>query len=272
MARARNIKPKFFTNEELVELPFSTRLLFIGLWTIADRAGRLEDRPKKIKMEIFPSDNVDVDAALSELQDSGFVLRYVHGETRYIQILMFCKHQNPHKDEKASLIPAPKLHGATTVQPAIENSASPAITLIPDSLIPDSELKNNAAASRRDSFPEDFEEAYGAFPSRPGSSKKKALAAWTARLKAGVAADEMTAGVHRYAAYIQAMKTEPQYIQMPATFFGPNENFRSSWAIPQQPRAGPTYKTAADKSKEVADALTGRTKNDRNESTIIDIN
>ena len=52
MARARNIKPGFFTNDELVELPFATRLLFIGLWTIADREGRMVDRPKKIKMEI----------------------------------------------------------------------------------------------------------------------------------------------------------------------------------------------------------------------------
>ena len=62
MARARNIKPSFFTNEDLVELPFEDRLLFIGLWTLADREGRLEDRPKRIKMAVFPADNVDVDA------------------------------------------------------------------------------------------------------------------------------------------------------------------------------------------------------------------
>ena len=30
MPRARNIKPGFFANEELAELPFETRLLFIG--------------------------------------------------------------------------------------------------------------------------------------------------------------------------------------------------------------------------------------------------
>ena len=71
MARARNIKPGFFTNDELVELPFSTRLLFIGLWTIADREGRMVDRPKKIKMEIFPADDVDCDQALTQLADSG---------------------------------------------------------------------------------------------------------------------------------------------------------------------------------------------------------
>ena len=55
MARARNIKPAFFKNETLVELPVETRLLFIGLWTLADREGRLEDRPKRIKMEIYPA-------------------------------------------------------------------------------------------------------------------------------------------------------------------------------------------------------------------------
>ena len=53
MARARNIKPGFFKNEFLADLPFETRLLFIGLWTLADREGRLEDRPRKIKMELF---------------------------------------------------------------------------------------------------------------------------------------------------------------------------------------------------------------------------
>ena len=49
MARARNIKPGFFKNEFLAEMPCEVRLLFIGLWTLADREGRLEDRPKRIK-------------------------------------------------------------------------------------------------------------------------------------------------------------------------------------------------------------------------------
>lgn len=139
MARARNIKPGFFTNEELVELGFGTRLLFIGLWTIADRAGRLEDRPKKIKMALFPADDMNVNAALDELQKSGFLLRYEHDGARYIQVLAFNKHQNPHKDEKASLIPPPCGHGASTVQEPDSHGGNRADSLIPDSLnlIPD---------------------------------------------------------------------------------------------------------------------------------------
>ena len=40
MARARNIKPGFFDNEILGELPALTRLLFIGLWCLAVKALR----------------------------------------------------------------------------------------------------------------------------------------------------------------------------------------------------------------------------------------
>jgi hypothetical protein len=48
MARSRNIKPGFFTNDELAECHPLGRLLFAGLWTIADKRG-LDDRPKKLK-------------------------------------------------------------------------------------------------------------------------------------------------------------------------------------------------------------------------------
>lgn len=105
MARARNIKPAFFTNDELVELPFETRLLFIGLWTVADREGRLVDRPKKIKMEVFPSDNVDCEKSLDLLESSGFISRYVFGSHKVIEVLNFVKHQSPHSTEKDSALP-----------------------------------------------------------------------------------------------------------------------------------------------------------------------
>ncbi len=108
MPRARNIKPGFFTNDELVELPMATRLLFIGLWTLADREGRLEDRPKKIKMELFPADDVNVDEALSTLVSSAFIQRYRVGDAGYIQVRNFAKHQRPHSNESASTFPPPE--------------------------------------------------------------------------------------------------------------------------------------------------------------------
>lgn len=112
--RSRNIKPGFFKNEELVKLPESVRLLFIGLWCLADRKGRLEDRPAKIKMEIYPSDQHDIDTMLTQLQYSAFIERYIADEKRYIQIINFEKHQYPHVKEQASTIPAPGMHQAST--------------------------------------------------------------------------------------------------------------------------------------------------------------
>ena len=146
MSRARNIKPGFFKNEVLVALPFEHRLLFVGLWTLADRDGRLEDRPVRIKMEIFPADNVAVDEALCALHDSGFIRRYQVDGARFIQISAWAKHQNPHVKEAASTIPAPCEHGASTVQASeIPERAG----LIPDSGFSDSLTEERVASQPR---------------------------------------------------------------------------------------------------------------------------
>jgi len=107
MARTRIIKPGFFINEELAELPCEARLLFIGLWTIADRAGRLEDRPRKIKAAVFPYDDCDVDMLLGLLAGKGFLNRYRVEGQGYIEIRNFIKHQKPHPKEAHSEVPGP---------------------------------------------------------------------------------------------------------------------------------------------------------------------
>lgn len=108
MARSRNIKPAFFKNEVLADCSVWSRLLFIGLRCLADREGRLEDRPKRIWVEIFPFDNIDCGPLLDELHDKKFIVRYSDSETgdKYIQIINFIKHQQPHYKETPSLIPA----------------------------------------------------------------------------------------------------------------------------------------------------------------------
>jgi hypothetical protein len=108
MPRARNIKPGFFANEDLAELPFETRLLFIGLWTLADREGRMEDRPKRIKMTIFPGDDVNVETSLAALDKAGFIHRYTTSGGRFIEVCKFLEHQNPHHREVPSKIPKPE--------------------------------------------------------------------------------------------------------------------------------------------------------------------
>jgi hypothetical protein len=83
------------------------RLLFIGLWTEADREGRLEDRPKRIKVEILPFDECDVDFLLGALDEARFIWRYEADGRKLIQILNFTKHQKPHPKEVSFHLPAP---------------------------------------------------------------------------------------------------------------------------------------------------------------------
>lgn len=110
MARARLIKPGFFTNEELHTLHPYARLLYVGLWTLADREGRLKDRPLRIKAELFPYDTVKTEPLIGKLTDLGFLCRYQAAGDSFIHIITFKEHQHPHPKEPLSLLPPCPVH------------------------------------------------------------------------------------------------------------------------------------------------------------------
>lgn len=106
MPRIRSLKYEYFINEDLARISCEARLLGLGLTTLADREGRLEDRPQRIKALLFPYHDVDVDKLLNELQDAGFMERYVIENKGYLRIVNFLKHQKPHPKEAPSSIPS----------------------------------------------------------------------------------------------------------------------------------------------------------------------
>lgn len=106
--RARNLKPGFFKNELLASCSWLAQKLFQGLWCLADREGRLEDRVDRIKAEVLPYDDCDVSGLLNELQDKGFILRYIVRGAAFICLPTFLEHQRPHPKEIESKIPPPK--------------------------------------------------------------------------------------------------------------------------------------------------------------------
>ena len=154
MARARLIKPGFFTNEALVQLLFEIRLLFIGLWTLADRNGRLEDCPIRLKMELFPADNVDVEDALAQLEELRFIHRYeTTAGVRCIHIANFRKHQSPHPREAISVLEPCPCEAGMGGQPTTATSrmaAEPVAAAAgmpeqpPASLLPDAHAKGSS--------------------------------------------------------------------------------------------------------------------------------
>lgn len=105
--RARNIKPGFFRNEQLMQVAPLGRLLFAGLWCLADREGRLLDRPNQIKWDVLPADDCDIGALLDDLARRGFICRYEADGKQCIAIPNFRQHQKPHPNEKALLLPPP---------------------------------------------------------------------------------------------------------------------------------------------------------------------
>ncbi len=119
MARIRYLKPEFFFDDDLALLDFGSRLFFQGLWCYADKAGRLEDKPKVLKAQIMPYDKLDVEKTLEKLS-TGFITRYEIEGKKYIQINNFLKHQKPHHTEKDSVIP-PSNNGAITVKTPLDN-------------------------------------------------------------------------------------------------------------------------------------------------------
>lgn len=128
--RSRNIKPGFFKNEELAECSPFSRLLFVGLWCMADREGRLEKRPLRIKAEIFPYDSLDINGELTVLERKGFVKTYVVEGKEYLQVVNFKIHQSPHHTEAKSKLPDISEGCDLTVNSPLDNGKNP-----PDSLI-----------------------------------------------------------------------------------------------------------------------------------------
>lgn len=151
MPRSRNIKPGFFSSEELGLCDHGARLLFAALWTLADREGRIEDRPMRIRAYAFPYDAVtaeDVEKWLAQLESHGLIARYENG-AKVICVEKFKKHQNPHVKELPSTLPD-KPGASPVLEPDFQNTTCEKVPdknqtfphssceetgLIPDSLI-----------------------------------------------------------------------------------------------------------------------------------------
>ena len=130
MARIRYLKPDFFKDEDIKELSFEARLFYQGLWVQADRDGRGEDRPERLKIEIMPYDEIDAEKIMQILacpKKNGkrpFVIRYEIDGEKYYQIINWQKHQKPHKTERDSDIPPPPKELLTVKQPLTNGYAT----------------------------------------------------------------------------------------------------------------------------------------------------
>ncbi len=79
-----------------------------------------------------------------------------------------------------------------------------------------------------------FDRFWAAYPTRAGGNPKSgALRAWRARLREGVTAEAMLAGLQRYAAFVVGTgKVGTEFVLQACTFLGPSRRFEEDWHLP----------------------------------------
>jgi hypothetical protein len=110
MARIRSIKPEFFSNKALAGTSAHSRLLAIGLLTLADSEGRLLWIEMQVHAQVFPWERkVNTQTLLEELESIGYVKTYSHDGKTYVEVVNFLKHQRLTGKEAQikSKLPAP---------------------------------------------------------------------------------------------------------------------------------------------------------------------
>lgn len=212
MSRIRYLKPSFFLDEDISELPHWIRLLYQGLWVIADKEGILEDRPKRIKAEIFPYESADIEnglAALASLKRNKrpFIVRYEVDGEKYIQILKWRDHQKPHHTEKESVFPP-----APPFKDKDKDKDKPA-----QSELEVKEPLNNGEITVKDSksfADKHFEELWVRYPNKDG--KKAAFIHFRSSVKTEQDLSDIRKALENY---LQSERVKKGFIKNGATWF-----------------------------------------------------
>ena len=259
-----------------MELDFDARLLFIGLWTLADRDGRLEYRPKRIKMQLFPADDLDIARALAELHDIKLIEIYSVSDQKLIQITNFKKHQNPHPNEAKSILHAPGCDGLCN-DGSRNDKSDPSCSLLSSTSIPPpivppptpgrdkgvkASLGHSPDGEQPVGYPEWFEVFWKRRTRRVGNDpKRKGYRAISARRKAGAEYSDLKAGQAGYHLFCKSTnKLFTEMVMQFSTLFGPNEPYKDfiGWEPDDNTRKagnGTGKESVSDRARRKSDEL-----------------
>lgn len=106
--RKRELSPTFWRDERVWRLSHNAKLLYIGLFGVADRSGRMLDKPFEIGVEVWPWAPMETAALLDEIVSTGLINRYeVHGQRLMaFPAAAWKRHQRFHPKERPSVLPA----------------------------------------------------------------------------------------------------------------------------------------------------------------------
>lgn len=105
--RIRSIRPEFWSSEDIAAMDWTTRLVFIGLWSYVDDNGVGRDVEKLIVADLFPLEDdprdtlATVSRSLARLSEGGQITRYTSDGRPYLHINAWSKHQRIDKAAKS---------------------------------------------------------------------------------------------------------------------------------------------------------------------------
>jgi hypothetical protein len=230
MPRIRTIKPEYWTDEKIVELSIPARLFFIGLWNFADDNGVLENKPKQLKIRIFPTDKVKIEPFIEELINQGIIITYEEKGESYIWIKHLSRHQIIDRQRKSNF-PLPPEH--------IENNSKN------DNQLKSTEIKKNplgreGKGKERNTTPPspprgngvetDFEIWWSVYPGRRKQGKPVCLAKWKHLHKIGTLPpiSEMLSTLEAQKHSLDWLKEAGEFIPGPLPYLNQSKFFDES--------------------------------------------
>lgn len=225
MARIRTIKPEFWTDGNIVKLSPFARLLFIGMWNFAMcDAGHLDDDVLKLKLQILPLDDVNINELLLELIEAQRVVRFEvqkpsFGASNEVQTYLMVKNFELHQKVDSRWTPrCPACNGADYAGKVDSHPNSPELPLTPQvspKLPQGKERKGkvNKRTSSNDAHLKEFDGFWQHYPRKVG--KLAAQRAFEKALKL-TTVENIQKALHTLNQEVRGK--DPQYIPHPATW------------------------------------------------------
>jgi len=216
MARIRTIKPEFWDDEKLAQLPRDARLLFIGMWNFSDDYAVVKGHPVWLKNKIFPYDEIrqqQFNEWLLSLEKMRCIIPFSHNGETYYFIRTFADHQ---KVDRPSQIRNPEPpenildENANLFDECSTNARRMLAVVSGKGSVPGREGKGSVPAR------ELFEKFWAAYPKK--KSKGDAEKAFNAINPSEQLVETMLSTIERAKTSDDWMKDRGQYIPYPATW------------------------------------------------------
>lgn len=235
MPRIRSIKPEIWGSSQIMNVSRDARLLFVGMITQADDAGRGSADARKLRGQIFPGDDdLTLDALsqlLAELERERLVVLYEVDGDLLFALPTWSKHQKIDRPSPARY-PARRLGDDSSNPPRTldEGSSGDQGSGIRDQGpgIKDTDQGGTTSASDdsrsvkqlKHAEPDGFAAFIAAYPEcARDEHREDTLSEFRSLLNSGHTAPEIVAGAQRYTAQCDAFgRSDGQYVASPVNW------------------------------------------------------